>query len=199
MKAIAINRNPGQPFIHPLSVTLYADSAITPMQRPVFLPDFSEQWIARILPACRISRLGKTIGGKFARRYFDAISLCAHLVPREWISESESGTLHGDIAGMFDNALITGQWLAYQPDADVENHNVSTTAQLAINIGQLTANLNTDEVGFERAIAEASKFATLKTGDIIMPCTLEVEIPVEVGTEIKCTLNGLTALDFKLK
>lgn len=199
MKAIAINRNPGQPLIHPLSVTLYADSAITPMRRPIFLPDFSEQWIARVLPACRISRLGKTIGDKFSGRYFDAVTLCVHLVPREWVSESEAGTLHSDIAGMFDNALVTGQWIPYQSPTLASEASASSNSGFEINIGQLKATLRAEDIDFERAITETSKFATLKTGDIIMPCTLEVELPVEVGTEIKCLLNGQIALDFKLK
>lgn len=188
MKAIAFNRHPAQPFTKPLSVTMFADSAITPCLRPVFLPDFSDKWIARILPACRISRLGKSIETRFAPRYFDAVTLCLHLMPQQWYEQLTCGELHGDLPGLFDNALITGQWIEPQPGKPLE-----------IKINALDTTIAWDAVGFEKAISETSQFATLKNGDILMPCALQVEIPAYEGFYFKGSLDSQSVINFKLK
>ncbi len=188
MKAIAFNRHPAQPFVKPLALTMFADSAITHGDRPVFLPDFSDEWILRVLTACRISRLGKTIGLKFTGRYFDAITLCLQLMPRQWYEQLTCGQLHGDLPGLFDNALITGTWTKPLNGTDLE-----------IKINGLETTLSAQDVGFETAISETSAFATLKNGDIIMPCALQVELPAFEGARFTAELAGQPVLDFKLK
>lgn len=188
MKALAFNRHPAQPFSNPLSVTLFADSAITPSTRPVFLPDFSDKWIARLMPACRIGRLGKTIADRFADRYYDAVTLCLQLIPQQWYDDLKLGKSNGDITGLFDNALIVGNWLAPNP-----------LNPFTIEVDSLSSSLQWNDIGFEEAIVQASQFATLKNGDIIMPCSLEVELPASEGTRLRASISSQTAFDFKLK
>lgn len=183
MKAVLFERKPGEPITEPLRLQTFCDSAVVASVRPVFLPDFSERWQLRLLPACRIGRLGKGIGEKFAMRYIDAVSVCLELVPVDY-----EGAMYGGARGVFDNALIVGKWVECEGGAD-----------WSVEFCGLEVKLEWEAIGFERSVSALSWLSTVKNGDIVMPCAVAVEIPVGEGTALECVLNGEKVVDMKLK
>lgn len=182
MKTIAFDRTPGHPILQPLDIELIADSALQIPGRPVFIPDFTDAWSARIYVAFRISRLGKSIQPRFASRYYDAMALAMRLVPTD---VSASGFL-----GLFDNALTLGPWQPLPaPDA---------TLRFTTTDG-LTATLPMADIAVDQAIASVSRIATVKNGDIFLPCHLPVSPAVKPDTAITITADATPWLDIRLK
>lgn len=191
MKAIFFDRDHSSPLLMPPQVGLIADSAITSHGRPVFVPDFDNEWIAEFYLAARISRLGKAIAAKFAPRYFDAVTLAMRLVPVTISDDLHAAQRPDSIASLFDNALTPGLWL---PAADLSGDGAAVT----VTVNELSAPLADIGAVVSEAVATVSRFATIKTGDIIMPCRAVPSVSVRTGSMIKCSLDGHDCLDLKL-
>ena len=125
-------------------ITVIADSAIGRDVQPLFLPP--GPWVGALAWACRIGRLGKSVAPKFAIRYADAIAPALLTTPPSPVPAW---------AAIADCALIPGAW---QPlAADYEPEPAS---------GNLPAQPSVDEIC--HAVADITRLATVKTGDIIV-------------------------------
>lgn len=111
-------------------VHVVPDSAIARDTQPWFLPDFGENWRGYEAVAVRISRLGKGIARKYARRYIDAITTL-------WVADADVCPALDYI----DGRVVTGQWKPIEEEMHLDAH---------LDL-----------------LVEASKYATLKNGDII--------------------------------
>lgn len=180
MKAILLHRTPCQPISTPPCVDIIVDSAIVLPGRPLFLPDCAPAFHAVICPAIRVSRLGKDIVPKFASRYYDAITLTLRLIPQGWPDT-------GALSGLFDNALALGQWLPLADEYTIGEDSSSVTIS--------SADLLADE-----ALAAVSAYATIKQGDIIMPCHLPTPpSSLTLGTNVTLTLNSTPCLNVRIR
>lgn len=191
MKAILFDRDHPSPLLMPPEVGLIADSAITAHARPVFVPDFDSEWIAEFYLAVRISRLGKNIAAKFASRYYDAVTVAMRLVPVTLNNELMAARRPNGVASMFDNALTPGLWLAtgdVNPAAD----------SVEVTVNEMTSRLSGLDHAIDESVEAVSRYATLKTGDIIMPCRVVSSIGVCTGVMVKCSVSGHDCLDLKL-
>lgn len=163
-----------------------ADSALTLPGRPTFIPDIPEaaSWELRPMAAVRISRLGKSVSAKFARRYSDAFTLAARLMPLD-----ASGMPLDGIASLIDFGVTLGEWSALPEDADPE-----------ITFGSATATLR----GFLQSAADAtvavSRCATIKMGDILLLPLPMKAVEARAGEEITgSTADGTRLLHVRLK
>lgn len=189
MKIIAFSRIPGETIPQPLPIDIITDSAVVPYNRPVFLPDFTQSWAADICPAYRISRLGKGITPKFAPRYYDAVTLVMRLIPTQILQQLRNGLQPTGITGVFDNCLPLGQWLPVTdtpPDLHIQ----------APGIDQLISHRHAD---IDSTLAAISQIATLKTGDIILPCRLPLATLLTPNADFTVELNGTTVLPIRLR
>lgn len=189
MKAIAFNRTPDTPMIIPPEIDIIVDSAITLPGRPLFLPDFDTNWQACFFLAARISRLGKDISVKFASRYFDAVTVAMRLIPVTVDADLASSARHTGLTGLFDNALALGEWLPVPTD--------DTPATLTIGTDNII--VDTPLTLIHEAINTISSYATLKMGDIVMPCRSNVGLAVNSDDNIRASLNGASCLDIRIK
>ena len=48
-------------------------------------------------------------------------------------------------------------------------------------------------------VAFVSRFCTLKSGDIIIPASAGITFPVALDMRLRATLNGINALELRLK
>lgn len=188
MKTIAFERSVGQQLTTPPAITLIADSAPVAPGNPVFLPQFAGQWQARVYLAFRIGRLGKGISAKFAPRYRDAVTLAMKLQPVDMERQLLMSQLPAGIVGLFDNCVAFGQWGPIAPDAN-----------WAVECEGASAAISLEQSQIDRAIQSISSYATLKTGDVIMPIHLGVEFAVSVGDTLAATLNGSPVLNLRFK
>lgn len=165
------------------SVTLVADSALVMPGRPLFLPDFSQHWRGIVYLGVRISKLGKGVAPKFARRYYDAV--CAAFHP---LAFSDTGERIGaGFAGLYDGAVVLGRMLGAEEDAEY------------IDIACGRQALTVDMAVVDKAVSAVSYWSTLKTGDIIMAAGMMLDAPLRVGDMLEATVNGVPSLKVKIK
>lgn len=164
-----------------LPVHLIADSAVVKPGKPVFIPDFAHGWHMEIVPVIGISRLGKTISTRFAPRYYSTVAVGARLVP--------PGDIPSDLARCFDGALSLSESIPFGENDDLtlclDNDRETTISHADLHI--------------EETIALVSRFATLKMGDLIIPCTCGLATEATIGDGLRCSLNGLTALELRMR
>lgn len=182
MKLILLDRTGNEP-VEPIDQSrIIADSAIVPIGRPVFLPDFTDRWKADIYLAYRISRLGKSVKSKFASRYYDAVGLALHILP------STTDT-YRHVAAYLDNSLATG------PFIPVESIAQDDTAPLSVNHLTLYHNPRIIDTAIERI----SEYCTLKNGDLILPVRHAESIEITRGDNITINLPHSPSLDLKFR
>lgn len=165
--------------------TLLTDSALVRARTPLFVPDFAlrEAWILEVVPMIVISRLGKWIENRFARRYYDAVGLAARLLPPEGIPS-------GAFAANFDGAFAPGA-LTLTPEEAGET--------LTIEAFGTSLTLGPEMLSTDSTIALASRFMTLRTGDIISLCRTPLRTEPVVGSSLTATINDREILNLKLR
>lgn len=183
MKLIALDRRPGRPAGPFPRAAIIPDSAIILPGRPLFVPDFTDSWRAEILPAVRISRLGKGMAERFAPRYYDAVTLLMRLCPPP--------EFEGGLASAFDGAIMLGSWI---PAGDVD-----LGAPLVIRAGEEEWAVAPADLGLDSAIAAIGQLMTLRNGDIIGPAALPLAVNPAPGVIVEAALNGRAALRASLK
>lgn len=173
----------------PPGIELYADSAIVLPGHPLFLPDFDTAWTARIALAFRISRLGKGVSERFARRYYDACTL-ALLPESRALGESlgRSGSPMG-LCGCYDGAVAVGKWLTL-PVADMP---------VVIRAGNAEVTVEQPLTAADRAIASLSHYSTIKTGDIVIPCAPLLRLPLSRPQQITGMIGPDEALTVRIR
>lgn len=190
MKVIAFDRRPDGAFVEPPAVELIADSAVVLPPHPLFLPDFDANWEARICPAYRIGRLGKSIAQKFASRYIDAYTLALRIVPVDTNRELQSAALPCGLDGLFDSALTLGRWTEIDESLPETFEVVSGALRVAID--------NHFDAAC-RALESISRYATVKTGDVICPSWIPAGVVPAVGLDIEAAVNGATCLSVRIR
>lgn len=188
MKILILNR----PLQAPVSVSdrvdLMADSSTVLPGKPIFLPDDGEGFSGALLPAFRISRLGRSIASKFASRYYDAFTFVLRVFPpvNKAIPEGSA------IAVAFDSALSVGQWTAVD--------NLPEIINLRSNALGSPVTFPREELIIDETIAMLSRYFTLKNGDIIIPSMSPAPIfPLTVDTRVNGVVDDVQLLDVKIK
>lgn len=196
-----------------LRLQLIADSAIGRNNHPVFLPDFITAdpgaWVVEVMPAVQIGRLGKFIRPKFAARHICAILLAGWVRP----ATADSAT---PITLLFDGALTRGVEMPlneiFPADSADSCDEISGNALLQIeaeyspirdasgeNTKRESASMAREQIHAEDMVAFVSRFCTLKSGDIIIPASAGITFPVALDMRLRATLNGINALELRLK
>lgn len=192
MKTIIMSRTPGSSIIQPPALELAADSAIGLPRRPLFLPDdLCPTWSARLYLAVRLSRLGKSVRSKFARRYFDACALALRLIPEEIERDLSARHAPAGMTCLFDGAIGLGDWLPLPADDD--------TPFTVASEGLEPCTLTLREAGVAEALEAVSRHATIKTGDLLLPCRLPLRRSVSRGITVSATVDGTPCLSIKLR
>ena len=162
----------------PLMYTV-PDTAIHINKRPFFIPDYAQPCLMQLRWAVRISRLGRCISPRFASRYYDAITVCAHCA---------TPALPAAQGLCFDDCITIGEWLpvAATDIADAANGMAGAATDIA-------------DAAIE-AIAEVSRYYTLRQGDILLLDGIAAPTEVHIDQHIEHTLNATTTLlSFNIK
>ena len=191
MKIIAFDRKPDGEFVTPPAVDLIADSAVVTPPHPLFLPDFDSEWEARICPAYRIGRLGKSIAQKFAPRYIDGFTLMLRLMPTGTDRELRSRDCPRGLEGLFDSAVMLGRWM--------EIGEPPVPAEFEISGDEWKVRIENHFEAACRALEAVSRYATVKTGDVVCPSWIPADIKPAVGTEISAAVNGVECLNVRIR
>ena len=143
-----------------------------------------------------INRIGKHIQTKFAHKYYDKVSLGIDFTARDLQNELKSKGLPWEKSKSFDGSALIGKWYSKEIFLDINN----TPFKLLKN-NRLVQKSNTSSMiwSVDELISYASKFFTLKIGDIIFTGT-----PSGVGTlkkedDFQGFIGEKIALTFKVK
>lgn len=190
MKAVILERQLHAALMLPPSLSLVADSAITQASRPIFLPDFDCEWTARFHLAVRVSRLGKNVSAKFGSRYYDAITLAMQMIPVTLVDELHASQRSVGLTGLFDNALVMGQWITVD-SIDLTN--------LSIAIGEADIAIEHLDTLAAEAIAQVSQYATIKMGDMITIAQMPSGLALRTGLTLNATIAGNSCLTLRIR
>lgn len=183
MKLIALKRSPENSIPPFPEAAIIPDSAIILPGRPLFVPDFSPAWRAELMPGVRVSRLGKGMAERFARRYYDAVTLLLRLCPDD--------EYRGGLASAFDNCVMLGSW--------IELTDIDLTEPLRLSVGDFSRELTPEELAIDRAVATIGQYMTIRNGDIICPLSLPTSWDIKPGINIEGVINNRACLNVRLK
>ncbi len=184
-------------FVEPLEPVLFLkpDSALATDKMPFFIPDFAKRFDYEAEIVIRIAKLGKNIAEKFAYRYYDAWTVGLDMTARDLQDEARQKSLPWSICKGFDQSAIVGDFLP------VDRENVQATDfHMDLN-GRTVQKASTADMIFsiDRLISYASRFFTLKTGDLIFTGTPYGVGPVHIDDVLEAWLGENKVLNLRVK
>lgn len=149
-------------------IFLKPDSALmTDTPSEFYLPDFSSEVFYEAEIVVKISKAGKNIEEKFAHRYYDEISIGLDLTARDLQAVLKSKGLPWELSKGFDNSAIVGSFISKE-GYDMNN----LRFDLLLNDNKVQDGNTKDMIHpIDKVIAFASRFFTLKTGDLLFTGT----------------------------
>ena len=166
---------------------LKPETAILRKKQPFFIPDFTSDVHHEIEVVVKINKLGKHIEAKFAHKYYNEITVGIDFTARDLQSELKKAGLPWERAKGFDGSAMVGKFVEKNQFKDLQNLDFS----LRINDKTVQAG-NTKNMLFtiDQIIEEASKYFTLKIGDLIFTGTPAGVGPVVANDQLEGFLNS---------
>ncbi|GHT34721.1 2-hydroxyhepta-2,4-diene-1,7-dioate isomerase [Bacteroidia bacterium] len=204
MKIIAVGMNyasHNKEMHHSLELTeptifMKSDSALLKDGKPFFIPDFSSEIHYETEIVVKIDRLGKNIAERFASRYYSEVTVGIDFTARDLQKRLREKGLPWEISKAFDNSAAIGRFIPLAEVGDI-NH---IPFHLEIN-GKKVQEGNTENWIFpiDRIVAYASRFFTLKMGDLIYTGTPEGVGPVHIDDHLEGFIGETKVLEFNVK
>ncbi|MCD6201498.1 MAG: fumarylacetoacetate hydrolase family protein [Bacteroidales bacterium] len=170
------------------------DSALLTKNKPFFLPPFSTEVHHEVELVLKISRLGKHIDEKYARRYYGEISIGIDFTARDLQRECKQKGLPWEIAKAFDGSAPVGEFLPKNELSD------PVLFHLDINGETVQQGSTADLIfSFDKVIAYISQYITLRTGDLIFTGTPAGVGPVKKDDRLQAYIGDRLLLDFMVK
>lgn len=160
------------------------DSAILKDNKPFFIPDFSSNLHYEVEVVVKIAKLGKNIAERFAHRYYDELTVGVDFTARDLQDRLKEKGLPWELSKGFDNSAVLGEFMDKK---ELSNGIDNLDFELKINNTTVQKGNSSQMIhSVDNIIAYASRFFTLKIGDLIYTGT-----PVGVGKiEIDDYLEG---------
>ena len=173
-----------------------ADSALLKNGKPFFVPDHLGRIDYETEIVVRINRLGKNIAERFARRYYDALTVGIDFTARDLQTRLRKAGHPWEICKGFDGSAAIGEWVDIDKVRDVQ----AVRFRLDRN-GQTVQEGCTCDMLFriDELIAYISRFFTLKTGDLLFTGTPAGIGPVAIGDHLEGYLEDHRVLDLRCK
>ena len=150
-------------------IFLKPDTSIIQKNQPFFIPEFSNEIHYEIEIILKFNRLGKHIESKFSNKYFNQISLGIDFTARDFQNKFKERGLPWDISKGFDNSALIGDWKNIKTyDLDNINFRLEKNGKIVQQSNSKNMIWKIDEL-----IAYASKYFTIKIGDIMFTGTPE--------------------------
>ena len=150
-------------------IFLKPDTSIIQKNQPFFIPEFSNEIHYEIEIILKFNRLGKHIESKFSNKYFNQVSLGIDFTARDFQNKFKERGLPWDISKGFDNSALIGDWKSIKTyDLDNINFRLEKNGKIVQQSNSKNMIWKIDEL-----IAYASKYFTIKIGDIMFTGTPE--------------------------
>ena len=176
-------------------IFMKADSALLKDGKPFFIPDFTEQCEYETELVVRICRLGKSIPQRFAHRYYDAVTIGIDFTARDLQKSFREQGMPWELCKSFDNSAVVGKFVdAEGRDLKNETFHLEIDGK-AVQVGSTRDMLfSIDEI-----IEYASRFFTLRQGDLLFTGTPVGVGAVKIGQHLEGYLGDEKLLDFNIR
>lgn len=175
MKILAID-NEGN--VHAAS-----DSAVVTRSQPWFVPDQGAPWFGDIYIAAVVSRLGKGVAERFARRYYNSLSVVVHPRP------AAAGSLY---EWTRDGAILAGDHVLIDELGEKTEVCVGA-ASCSVNVPQMLSR-------FDKLLCSVAEYHTIKTGDMLMlPLDDMSPVPLERPLTLDITIGAQRVFRLKVR
>lgn len=202
MKIICIGRNyaahvselgnePGEPVLF-----MKPESAVLRKGNPFFIPAFSGEVHYEAELVVKICKLGKNISEKFAHRYYNDITIGIDFTARDLQSIQKSKGLPWEIAKAFDGSACIGRFIPVKDIPD-KNHISFHLDKNGKTVQTGNSELMIWNIG--KMISHASKYFTLKNGDLLFTGTPEGVGPVKANDKLEGYLENRKLLSVNIK
>ncbi len=163
---------------------LKGDSCLLNGGKPLFIPDWTTALGVTPCSIIRVSRMGKEIAPRFAHRYYDAIAPGMDFVAMDILAQAQHDQRSWTKALAFDYSLALGQWIAKEEWEKAQKDEQFSAEPI---------------IRPEEAIAEVSKWMTIRQGDMIYIQQAQPPRAVQMDEVITATINGEQKLYCKIK
>lgn len=159
-----------------------------------YIPDFTSDVHYEAEIVIKIDKVGKNIAERFAHRYYNEISIGIDLTARDLQSELKKKGLPWEISKAFDNSAVLGNFISKE-SFDMNNIDFS----LILNDAKVQNGNTSDMIhSVDQIVAYASKFFTLKTGDLIFTGTPAGVGKVNIGDSLIGCIGDQKLLEMKV-
>ncbi|HOZ52294.1 MAG TPA: fumarylacetoacetate hydrolase family protein [Chitinophagaceae bacterium] len=171
-------------------------TALLSENKDFYYPNFTKDLHYECELVLRICKNGRAVSEKFARNYYDAITVGIDFTARDLQQYQKEKGLPWEIAKAFDQSAVLGKWKA------ITDEDKNKPFQFSLNKnGVKVQNGQTENLlfSFEKIISYISQFFTLNMGDIIYTGTPKGVGPVEIGDQLVAELFNEELLNFSIK
>lgn len=203
MKIICIGRNyaehakelnnavPASPVVF-----LKPKTALLVDNKPLYYPEHTNDLQFECELVLRVCKNGKHIQEKFARKYYNAMTVGIDFTARDTQQEQKEKGLPWEIAKAFDGSAAVGTFVPLDEHTNVQD----LKFELHVN-GELRQSGNTADMLFtaDEIIAYTSKYFTLNIGDLIFTGTPSGVGSVREDDELVGYLQGERLLNCTIK
>lgn len=203
MKIICIGRNysehakelnnevPSEPVIF-----MKPKSALLLPEKPVYYPEFTDDLQYECELVVRINKNGKYIQERFARKYYNEISVGIDFTARDVQQKLKDKGLPWEIAKAFDASAAVGKFVTLTPETNLQDLHF----ELKLNDHTVQKGHTADMIfSVNKIIEYASRFFTLNIGDLIYTGTPAGVGPVTVYDKLKGYLQGEQLLEVDIR
>lgn len=161
-----------------------------------YYPNFTTDLHYECELVLRICKNGKAVSEKFARNYYDAITVGIDFTARDLQQQQKEKGLPWEIAKAFDHSAVLGSWKTITEDDKQKPFLFSLQRN-----GETVQQGNTSDLlySFEKVISYISQFFSLNMGDLIYTGTPKGVGPVQIGDRLQASLFEEELLNFQVK
>lgn len=176
---------------------LKPDSALLKDNKPFYIPDFSNEIHYEAEIVVRINRLGKNIAERFAHRYYDELTVGIDFTARDLQNKFKEKGLPWELSKGFDNSAAVGEFINKEEFSGATNNLDFCLLKNGVEVqrGSTTEMIHS----IDQIIAYASRFFTLKIGDIIFTGTPAGVGRVDIDDHLEGFLEDKKLLDFYIR
>lgn len=173
-----------------------AKNALLQPGRAFYYPEFSKDIHYEAELVVKICKNGKHIAEKFARKYYQQVTVGIDFTARDLQQEQKKKGLPWEIAKAFDDSAVVGRFTDIPEGKNIQDYRFELKQNETIvqrgNAGDMIHTVDS-------LIAYISTFFTLNTGDLIFTGTPAGVGSVAVGDTLEAFLNGINVLQFSVK
>lgn len=174
------------------------DTALLRNNDAFWIPPFSREIHYETELVVRINRTGKCIAERFARRYYDEVTLGIDFTARDLQRDAIAAGQPWEACKAFDrSAAIAPRWLSL---SQIDKTAAELYFEMELN-GEVRQRGCTADMIFsvDAIIAYVSQFVTFRMGDLVYTGTPAGVGAVSSGDVITARLEGQTLLDFEVR